>query len=64
MVAMVENAEKIEFWHCKLGHMSKKGMKILVTNDMISKIKSMEHHTYESCILGKKKRVSFSNARR
>ena len=44
--------------------MSEKGMKMLVKDGMIPELKTVEHHQCESCILGKQKRVSFSNASR
>ena len=61
MVAVVDNTKKTELWHCRLGHMNENEMKMLVKDSMISELKSMEHHTCESCILGKQKRVSFSS---
>ena len=64
MVAVVDNTEKTELWHNRLGHMSEKGMKILAKDGKIPELKTVEHHTCESCILGKQKRVSFTNASR
>lgn len=55
MVVVVDNTDKTEIWHCRLGHMSENGMKMPVTNGMIPELKSVEHHTCESCILGKQK---------
>uniref|UniRef100_A0A0D3DKA6 GAG-pre-integrase domain-containing protein n=2 Tax=Brassica TaxID=3705 RepID=A0A0D3DKA6_BRAOL len=31
-VAVVENAKQTKLWHCRLGHMSEKGMKLMVEN--------------------------------
>ena len=51
MVAILDNTKKTELWHCRLGHMSEKGMKLLVRNGKIPELKSVEHHLCESCIL-------------
>lgn len=59
-VAAVDSQKNTELWHCRLGHMSEKGMKLLVKSGQIPELKSVEHQLCESCILGKQKRVSFS----
>lgn len=64
MIILVDNTKKTELWHRKLGHICENGMKMLVKDDMIPEQKSMEHHTYESSILRKQKRVSFSSGSR
>ena len=46
-------------WHCKLGHISEKGMKMLLSKGKLPKLKSVDFDMCESCILGKQKRVSF-----
>lgn len=55
MVAVVDDTEKIEMWYCRFGQTSDKRMKMLVTNVMISELKSVEHNTCESYILRKQK---------
>lgn len=42
--------------------MSEKGMKILVSNGKIPQLKYVDLQLYESCILGKQKRFSFSKS--
>ena len=37
-------------------------MKMLVKDDMILVLKSVEHHTCDGCILGKQKLVNFISA--
>lgn len=59
MVDVVNNTEKIELWHCRLGHMSEKGMKLLLNDGKIPKLKSVDHHLCKSCVFGKQERVSF-----
>ena len=46
-------------WHCKLGHISEKGMKMLLSKGKLPKLKSVDFDMCESCILGKQKKVSF-----
>ena len=62
-IATVQSSEKTELWHNRLGHMSEKGMKILVSNNSIPDLKSVDHHLCESCVLGKQKKVSFVKTR-
>lgn len=63
-VAVVENAKQTKLWHCRLGHMSEKGMKLMVENGALPDLKTVDHQMCESCILGKQKRVSFSKGGR
>ena len=63
-VAVVENAKHTKLWHCRLGHMSEKGMKLMVENGALPDLKTVDHQMCESCILGKQKRVSFSKGGR
>ena len=48
MVAVVDDTEKIEMWYCRFGQTSDKRMKMLVTNGMISELKSLYQNTCES----------------
>lgn len=64
MVVVIKNTKKTELWHCRLRLMSKKEMKLLVNDGKIPKLKSVDHHLSESCVLGKKRRISFSIGRR
>nr|KYP39779.1 Retrovirus-related Pol polyprotein from transposon TNT 1-94 [Cajanus cajan] len=40
-------------WHQRLGHMSKKGMKILVSKGTIPELKDVQVSFYEPCVFGK-----------
>ncbi|RVW24254.1 Retrovirus-related Pol polyprotein from transposon TNT 1-94 [Vitis vinifera] len=42
-----------------LGHMSEKGMKMLLSKGKLPELKSIDFDMCESCILGKRKKVSF-----
>ena len=46
-------------WHRRLGHMSEKVMKMLLSKGKLPELKSIDFDMSESCILGKQKRVSF-----
>ena len=46
-------------WHCRLGHMSEKGMKMLLSKGKLPELKSIDFDMCESCLLGKQKKVSF-----
>ena len=51
-------------WHHRLGHMSEKGMKVVLSEDKLSELKSVELDFCEGCVYGKQKRVSFSTVRK
>ena len=46
-------------WHRRLGHMSEKGMKTLLSKGKLQELKSINFDMCESCILGQQKKVSF-----
>jgi hypothetical protein len=46
-------------WHLRLGHMSEKGMKVLLSKGKLPELKSVESDSCEGCILEKQKNVSF-----
>ena len=60
-IVVVAAGTNASLWHHKLGHMSEKGMKMLLSKGKLSKLKSINFDMCESCILGKQKRVSFLN---
>ena len=43
-------------WHRRLGHMSEKGMKMLLSKGKLPELKSIDFDMCESCILGKQKK--------
>ena len=43
-------------WHRRLGDMSEKGMKMLLSKGKLPELKSIDSDMCESCILGKQKR--------
>ena len=48
-----------DLWHCRLGHISEKGMKMLLSKGKLSRLKSIEHSLCKGCIFGKHKRIRF-----
>lgn len=58
-VAIANSTENSSLWHCRLGHMSEKGMKMLHSRGRLPDLKSVEHNLCEGCVFGKQKRVSF-----
>ena len=58
-VAVAEASIDTSLWHYRLGHMSEKGMKILLSRGKLLELKSIDFDICESCILGKQKNVSF-----
>ena len=58
-IVVAEARTNESLWHRKLGHMSEKGMKMLLLKGKLPKLKSINLNMCESCILGKQKNVSF-----
>ena len=64
MVDVAEGASDSCMWNNKLGHMSAKGMKMLVAKEALEGLKSVDMGLCESCVMGKQKKVSFTKAPR
>ena len=58
-VGVAEASTDTSLWHHRLGHISEKGMKMLLSRGKLQELKSVDFDMCESCILGKQKRVSF-----
>ena len=48
-----------KLWHLRLGQMSKKGVKVLLSKGKLLVLKSVESDLCKGCILGKQNKVSF-----
>ena len=57
--AVTSGTKSSSLWHQRLGHMSEKGMKMLVSNGKLPDLKKVDSEFCEPCVLGKKKKVSF-----
>ncbi|KAE8711604.1 Detected protein of confused Function [Hibiscus syriacus] len=51
---------KSNLWHQRLGHMSEKGMKTLLSKGKLPDLKNVDVGLCEDCIFGKQKKVSFA----
>ncbi|RVW21719.1 Retrovirus-related Pol polyprotein from transposon TNT 1-94 [Vitis vinifera] len=58
-IVVVDASTDTSLWHHRLGHMSEKGMKMLLSKGKLPELKSIDFDMCESCILGKQKKVSF-----
>ena len=58
-VGVAEASTDTSLWHHRLGHISEKRMKMLLSRGKLQELKSVDFDMCESCILGKQKRVSF-----
>ncbi|RVW67261.1 Retrovirus-related Pol polyprotein from transposon TNT 1-94 [Vitis vinifera] len=58
-VGVADASTDTSLWHRRLGHMSEKGMKMLLSKGKLPELKSIDFDMCESCILGKQKKVSF-----
>ena len=47
-------------WHQRLGHISEKGMKTLMSKGKLPNLKNVDVGLCEDCIFGKQKKVSFT----
>ena len=59
IIAVADASTNTSLWHRRLGHMSEKGMKMLLSKGKLLELKSIDFDMCESCILGKQKNVSF-----
>jgi hypothetical protein len=50
-----------KLWYKRLGHMSEKGMNVLLSQGKLPDVKSIETDLCKDCILWKQKNVSFIN---
>ena len=57
-IAVTDASTDTSLWHRRLGHMSEKGMKMLLSKRKLPELNSIDFDMCESCILGKKKKVS------
>ena len=51
-------------WQQRLGHISEKGMKVMLSKEKLLGLKFMALDFYEDCVYEKQKRVSFSTVRK
>ena len=58
-IAVTDASTNTSLWHLRLGHMSEKGMKMLLSKGKLPELKSIDFDMCENCILGKQKNVSF-----
>ena len=58
-ITVAEASSDTSLWHHRLGHISKKKMKMLMLKGKLLELKSIYFDMCESCILGKQKNVSF-----
>ena len=58
-ITVAEVGIDASLWHCKLGHMSEKWMKMLMSKRKLPELKSTKFDMCESYILGKQNKVSF-----
>ena len=59
IIAVTKISTDTSLWHLRLGHMSEKGMKMLLSKGKLPKLKSIDFDMCENSILGKQKNVSF-----
>ncbi|KAL5819990.1 hypothetical protein ACOSQ4_023832 [Xanthoceras sorbifolium] len=60
IVAVADSNGKSNLWHQRLGHMSEKGMKTLLSKGKLPDLKAVDVGLCEDCIFGKQKKVSFA----
>ncbi|KAL5841980.1 hypothetical protein ACOSQ3_012583 [Xanthoceras sorbifolium] len=60
IVAVADADGKSNLWHQRLGHMSEKGMKTLLSKGKLPDLKAVDVGLCEDCIFGKQKKVSFA----
>ena len=53
IIAVVDASIDTSLWHRRLGHMSEKGMKTLLSKEKLPELKSIDFDMCECCIFGK-----------
>ena len=64
MAAVAQGASGSCMWHNRHGHVSAKGMKMMITKESLEGLKYVDMGLCERCITGKQKRVSFTKTPR
>ena len=59
VAAVAAGNDDASLWHNRLGHMSQKGMKELLSKGKLPELKNVHFDICESCIMGKQKKLSF-----
>lgn len=59
MIAIDESKNTAELWHRRFGHVSQKGMKVLLSKGKLPELNSIDLDMCENCILGKQKKSQF-----
>jgi len=60
MISVAEVGNSSSLWHQRLGHMSEKEMKLMVSKGKITNLKHVDIGSCKHCMFGKQKKVSFS----
>ena len=53
VVVVATGNDDVSLWHNRLGHMSRKGMKKLLSKGKLPELKNVHFDMCESCIIGK-----------
>ncbi|XP_025616567.1 uncharacterized mitochondrial protein AtMg00300-like [Arachis hypogaea] len=61
-VALASQEEMTMTWHHKLGHVSKRGLKILIERNLISGLKSINLSFCKHCVTSKQHRLAFGRS--
>ena len=59
VAAVAAGNDNASLWHNRLGHMSQKGMKELLSKEKLPELKNVHFDICESCVMGKQKKLSF-----
>ena len=60
-VHSLEDTDMTELWHKRLGHMSEKGMSLLLKKNALSDVQKIHLKKCSHCLAGKQTRVSFKS---
>jgi len=63
-ISVASSEADVRVWHRRLKHTSENRMKVMLSKDKMSGLKSVELDFCEDCVYEKQKRVSFSTMRK
>ena len=59
VATVVAGNDDVSLWHNRLGHMSQKGMKELLSKGKLPELKNIHFDMCESCIMRKQNKLNF-----
>nr|KYP51415.1 Retrovirus-related Pol polyprotein from transposon TNT 1-94 [Cajanus cajan] len=63
VVMKEQHVDNTKLWHCRLGHMSERGLVVLSKQGLLGEAVTRKLKFCESCVMGKQRRLKFSHGK-